>query len=132
MWRFDIKVWGGKRKAFWIAERFTGLNAEQNVVRRGILGFEVMTIIGRHQRDAEVAAKPYERLVEGGLTIEVMALDFEEVVVAKLLLIPACGFTRPLFLAVGQGAEDFTGQTATGDDQPLVYFANSSLSTRGR
>ena len=120
--RFDVKIGSGKRKAFRIAERFAGLDAEQDVMRRGILGFEVMTIVGRHQRDAEVAAEPHQRLVKGGLTVEVMALDFEEVVVAELLLVPACGLTRPLFLAVGQGAQDFAGQAATQDDQPLMMF----------
>ena len=96
-------------------------------MRRGILGFEVMTIIGRHQRDVEVVAKPHECLVEGGLTVKVMTLDFKEVVVAKLLLVPARGLTRPLFLAVGQGAQDFAGQAATQDDQPLMMLRQQFL-----
>src|SRR5262245_14717520 len=102
--RFDVKIGSGKRKSFGVAERLTGLNAEQDVMRRGILGFKVMTIVGRHQRNTEVAAEPHQRLVKGSLTVEFMALNFEEVVVAELLLIPACGLTRPLFLAVSQGA----------------------------
>ncbi len=64
-----------------------------------------MTIVSRHQRNTEVVAESHERLIKGRFPLQVMALDFEEVVVtAELFLVPACGLTRPLFLAVSQGA----------------------------
>ena len=69
-----------------IVDRFIGLNAQQHVLRRGILFADVVDIIRHHQTHAILLCQTAQFQIHGLLFRQVMILHFqEEIIFAKNL-----------------------------------------------
>src|SRR5207244_7844565 len=62
--RLDVKLIGVEAPASVVGHRLTGLDAEQHLVRLGILAMEIVTIVGGDQREPESASDLTQRIVE--------------------------------------------------------------------
>jgi hypothetical protein len=63
--RFDEQLVGAELPALGVGEGLARLDAEQRLVRLGVAGLEVVAVVGRDQRQAELA-RQRDQLAVGG------------------------------------------------------------------
>ena len=87
-----------------------GLDAEENVLDRGLIAVDVVDVVGRDQGNFQVPAHPYEALVDWLQHVEIVALDFE-VVVLEDLAVPSSGGIGIIHPAFPDGPRNLRGRT---------------------
>ena len=77
----DVQLVGVELHAVGVAQRFPGLQAQHDFMRARVFFFQVVTIVGSDQWDAEFFVDLHEAPVGDQLIIEPIGLDFEIIMV---------------------------------------------------
>ena len=115
------------------------LHAQHYFVRMRVLAAQVVRIVGRHQRNPQIALEPIEIRANLSLFLQPLVLNLEEEISLAeyvfVLLSDCLGFQVPVCgvnLFVTQSLAQFAAQAARKADQPLrvfgqVFFAHPRL-----
>ena len=88
---------GGKLHAVGIAERLSGLNAEQNFVGVGVFGTQVVAVVGGNQGNSRLPRQPNQIRIDLFVLLKPLVLNFDkEVSLAENLLQVIGRLLRPL------------------------------------
>ena len=66
----EVELVGVELEPVGVGQRRAGLHAEQRRVGLGVLGAGVVQVVGRHQRQPEVAGQPQQVLLDPPLDVE--------------------------------------------------------------
>jgi hypothetical protein len=118
----DVEALPVELEALGVIERLPGLNAEQRLVRMGVMGLQVVGVVGRDQRDPELLVHVEQLAVHGLLRGDPVALELEvepisEDAVEGLELLP-----RLAHAPVQDRVRDGRREAAGGRDQALVVL----------
>ncbi len=99
--------------------RRAGVDAEQVLLARRVLLHDVVGVVGRQQRDPQVAGQPEQAVADPGLELEAVVHELEEVVVAAQdVLVVGGGLAGGVVVAVPQVDLDLARGAAGGADDP--------------
>ena len=122
-----VELVGLEAPAPLVGERLAGLDAEERLVRGGVLGAEVVAVVGGDEGEAHLACERDQLPVHALLRRQAVVLDLDvEATVedAGQLLGRAA---RPLRLPVGQVVGHLAAETARERDQPPAELAQQLL-----
>ena len=119
----DEELVGLEAPAVGVIERLAGLDAEQHLVRRGILGLQVVAIVRCHQRQGQLTGQGDELAVAALLLRQVVVLDLHVVAIAEDLAVLAHHLPGAIERAVLDRLVDLAGQTAGQGDETAVELA---------
>ena len=122
-----VELVGAEAPALLVVERLAGLDAEQHVVGDVILRMEVVAVVGRHQRQAELVGQRDQLTVGALLLLQVVVLDLDVVAVAEDLAVLHQHVAGAIHRAGHQRLIDLARQAAGQCDQPAVEFAQQRL-----
>ena len=122
----------GHPHAIRLVDRFARADAEQDVVRVGLVALGVVDVVGGDQRDVHLVSQVHHLAVDGVEFGDVVALQFEVVPVGELRLVPAHGLAGFVDLPVDQQLRDFALRARREHDQPLAvlrehFFVDAGL-----
>ena len=75
--RAVIEVLGRKAHALGVVHAGGGLDAQQDVVGLGVVGAQVVAVVGGHQRQLEVIGKLDQEIIDRGLLRDAVGLQFQ-------------------------------------------------------
>ena len=106
-----------------VIHRMVGLDAQKNLVHPAVLFFQVMTVVGHHQRDPRLPGETDQAAVHRLLLPQRVVLQLEEeVVLPENLPVAQGGLSGTVIIARRQAAGNFPRQTGRQGDQPLVIL----------
>ena len=118
--RLEVELVGGEAEPLGIVDGAAGLDAEQDLVRVGLLAVEVVAVVGGHQLDAQLPAQLHEALVGHLLFRDAVFLQLEVEAVAKdLLQLDRLG-PGAVRVVVGEAPGDLAVQAGGEGDQALL------------
>ena len=118
--RLQVELFGREAPAVRVGHRRAGLDAQERLVGPGVLGLEVVRVIGPDEGRADRAGDPDGALRDLALLLESVGLDLHEVVVlAEDLLIPARRLERLGLVARGELTAHLGIEAAGEHEQPL-------------
>ena len=128
MRRGKVEVRPGELEALLVGDARAGLQAEQDVVRLGILGPHVVGIVGGDERQIEAPGDIHDAGAGGLLLGDPMVLELEEIVVAAeyLQVLARHGFSA-VRIAAQDGLLQFSTQACGQADQPLGVLGEQLL-----
>ena len=116
----EVELLRLKAKAVCLVHGVAGLDAQQHVLRRGILFFQIVRVVRHGEGDAGLAAQADQAVGGRVLLGDAVVLDLEiEVLIAKERAQVERARARGLKVAADDGLRDLAGQTAREADQPL-------------
>jgi len=96
-----------------------GLDAEQDLVPRSILGIKVVGIVGGHQGNTRLSGKAYQGLVCPGLFRNGVVLDLQvKISLAKKVVIKTSPLPSSLFVSLQDQGGDLASQTGGRGNEP--------------
>ncbi len=101
-----------------VGQAFTGLDAQQHVVRLGVLLAGVVRVVGNHRRDAELLADVGQAVTDPALDVQAVLHQLEEVVLLAEDVLPLGRRRQRLVeLAQAQPGLQLTRRAARGSHQ---------------
>src|SRR5215475_13669192 len=76
--RLDVELLRVELEAVWVVHRARRLDAEQNLVGAGVVVGYVVRVVGRNERNLQLALHAIERLANRLIRIETVILHLEE------------------------------------------------------
>ena len=126
--RLQIKLVVGKSHAVRVADEGARLNAQQNVVKFGILLLYVVDVVRRHEADARLIAQALQQRIDGGFLLQTLILNLqEEVSFSKYIEIFQSLRFRTLVIAPRQRLLHPSGQTGAGGDDSAAVSAQQFI-----
>ncbi len=130
--RLHVEVVGGVLQAVRVGEVLLGADAEQHVVREGVVLAQVVAVVRDHERDAGAARDPPQDLVGEPLLGNSVVLHFEvEVAFAEDLQEVARGGLGFLLLVADDLLVDLALEAGRQADEPLAVLAEQLLVDAG-
>ena len=125
---FDVELVGVELEALGIVDRGERLDAEQNVVRVGVVFAEVVAVVGGDERDVEVFFEAEEIGVDLLFELEALVLNFEEeVAAAEDVLVLRGSAARGLVVPFHQVLAELAGEAAGEADESCGVFGEIFL-----
>ena len=116
----DVVAVAVEAEALRVAHHRPGRHAEQVLVGGGVLAVDVVGVVGRDHRDAEVLAQLEQPVADPLLDGQVVVHQLDEVVVAAEDLLEVAGRLPGLGVVTDpEPGLDLAGRAAGGADQPL-------------
>ena len=116
----EVELLRLKAQAVCLVHGVAGLDAQQHVLRRGILFFEIVRVVRHGEGDAGLAAQADQAVGGRVLLGDAVVLDLEiEVLLAEERAQVERARPRSLEVAADDRLRDLAGQTAREADQPL-------------
>ena len=104
------------------------LDAHHDILRVGVVLAEVVTVVGRHQRQAEVFFQPEQAGMNPAFLLETLILNFqEEILRAENIAIGGGRLAGGVQLVFHQPFRDFALQAPGEPDQALAVFGQKLL-----
>src|SRR5439155_5409012 len=114
----QVELVGVELEALRVVEGGARLHAEQRRVRLGVVSMCVVAVVGREQRDAEVARELDELRIDAVLLGEAVVLELdEERVTPEDRLEASHEIARAVVVVGKQGLGDGTAEATGGGDQ---------------
>ena len=120
----DVELLGVELEALGVVHAAGGLHAEQNLVGAGVVGGDVVRVVGGDQRDVEFAFHLKRSFADGLVGIEAVVLNFEEEVALAeevLVLKPAVRLASSYFPSI-RCCADLAGEAAGEADEAFGVF----------
>ena len=116
--RLEEELVAGITQTLSVVDRLAGTDAEEDVVRLGVPLPQVVDVVGRDERQPEVAGERDDAAIDDFLFLDALVLHLEEeVVLAQDVAQPARGFERRPRLLDLEGARHLAFQAAAEPDQ---------------
>ena len=104
-----------------LVERGAGLDAAQHPLHLRIVLFQIMHVVGAHQRQPRFLRKAHQTGVDGLLLLEAVILQLQiKMLRPEGVGIPACGLLRAGLVLPQQATRDLARQAGGQRDQPVV------------
>lgn len=120
--RLHVKRVGGIAEAAGIVQGFAALDGEQHRMGLGIVGQQIVTVVGSHQANAQFLRNLHERPVGHCLFRDAVFLQLQIKAVAKDLLHLDCPLARGFQVVVHAAPGNLALQTGARDDEPFVVL----------
>ena len=128
----DVELLRVELEALGVVHAAGGLDAEQDFVGAGVVGGDVVAVVGGDERDVEFALHLEERVADGFVGGEAVVLDFEEVVaLAEEVFVEAGGAFGLVVLPFHQVLVDLAGEAAGEADEAFGSVWRGMLCGRG-
>ena len=125
---FEIEVVRGELHALFVEDGLPRLDAEQDFMSASIAPAQVVTVVGRHQREPQLAAQTNEPLVHDRLLRHSVGLDFEIVIAGrKNLRVFHRRISRRLFLFSQEVGRHFPLEAGRQPDEPVPVLPQNFL-----
>ena len=100
----EVKLIGLELHAVRIAHRFASLDTQQDFLRVRVFVMQIVTIVGRHQRNACLFRKPHQVRVDFLLDFQSLVLNLQkEILLAENISQPVCVLARLIIFFIHNG-----------------------------
>ena len=126
--RLDVELAFGVAHAVGIADNFAGRDAQQHIVSLGVVGPQVMDVVGRYDAHADFVGQLGQQGHDPQLVFDAVVLNLDEEVVRPDQVAIELGHLSRFVAAVAEHqSRHLAGQAGGHDDQPLGMFGQDGL-----
>ena len=123
--RLDVELVGVEPPARLVGHGLAGLDAEQDLVRLGVVAMQIVAIIGRHQRQPDLLADFAQGIVVRRMKFVVLQLEI--VPARKHLRVRFGGLARLVHAILPEPSRDLTRQASRQHDQSVRQLGENVL-----
>ena len=126
---FDVQLVGVEAPARFVGHGLAGLDAEQDLVSLGVVAMQIMTVVGRDQRQSHGPADLAQCVVIRRM--QFVVLQLEVIAIFEDARVPFGALARFVHLARAQRSRNFARQASRKHDQSgVVLFENFLVDAR--